>query len=49
MNDAYERAQACYDAQIPEDQDLELTTWTCCGGIELQKDEKCSVCGESYE
>jgi hypothetical protein len=23
--------------------------WTCCGGILLDKEEKCSVCGEKYE
>ena len=24
-------------------------TWCCCGGIELEEDEKCPVCGEGYD
>jgi hypothetical protein len=24
------------------------TFWTCCGGIELQEDDRCPVCNEEY-
>ena len=30
-------------------QDCIPDTWTCCGGIELDVDEKCSICGEMYD
>lgn len=27
----------------------EKDTWVCCGGVELQEDEKCPTCGDRFE
>lgn len=39
-----DKAQGRYNSQVPEDP--EPVVWYCCGGIELQEDEKCPICGE---
>lgn len=42
-----DKTQGHYDSQAPKDP--EPVIWYCCGGIELQEDEKCPICGEGFE